>query len=70
MKQRLTVHLKDVPQTTIQVEYKGEDGKKVVKDKKILVNTLSYEFEKPSDVEAILREQTYEVKKYYTSNIN
>lgn len=69
MKKRLTVQLENVPQTTIQVEIKGEDGKKVVKDKKILVNTLTYIVESELEVENIIRSQKYPVKKHYTSNI-
>ena len=42
MAKRLTIHLKNIPHTTRKVELKGDDGKTVVKDKRILVNTKSF----------------------------
>jgi hypothetical protein len=72
MKKRLTVHLENVLHTTKKVEYKGEDGKLVVKDKKILVNTLSYITDTIQEHKAILdnlSNQGKTIKKYYTSNI-
>ena len=72
MKKRLTIHLANVPHTTIQVEIKGEDDKKIIKDKKILVNTLSFILDKAEDAESIVMEiaKKQTVTKHYLSNIN
>jgi len=73
MKKRLTVHLKDVPHTTTKTELVGNDGKKVIKEKKILVNTLSFVLDKGLTEKSVLDSLTSKgnmITKHYLSNIN
>jgi hypothetical protein len=69
MAKRLTIHLKNIPHTTRKVELKGDDGKTVVKDKRILVNTKSFIIDNDDAIDLIVKTQKYEITKYYTSNI-
>ena len=72
MKKRLTVHLSGVPQTTIEVEFENENGKKIKKEKKILVNTLAFIVENENEVTIKIDElsRQHTISKYYLSNIN
>lgn len=73
MKKRLTVHLTNVPHTTTKKTIVGADGKKITKEKQILVNTLSFVLDKGLTEKSILDSLTSKgnmITKHYLSNIN
>ena len=73
MRKRLTVHLSEVPHTTIKTELVAAEGKTVIKSKKILVNTLSFVLDKGLTEKSVLDSLTSKgnmITKHYLSNIN
>ena len=73
MRKRLTVHLSEVPHTTIKTELVAAEGKTVIKSKKIHINTLSFVLDKGLTEKSVLDSLTSKgnmITKHYLSNIN